>query len=132
MGDTGPAHQVGTFSGCVDDLHTGGILHVIHTRDSPVTWSASLYHIRLRSQVYSSLLEEFPESHGNTVDDEHCFSSTDRWPVGEDHTGVLDLKGGWEEHFPLVEFTYNNSFQASILMEPYEALYGRPCRSPIY
>ena len=44
---------------------------------------------------------------------------------------VLDLKGSWEEHFPLVEFAYNNSYQASIQMEPYEALYGRPCRSPI-
>ena len=44
---------------------------------------------------------------------------------------VLDLKGSWEEHLPLVEFTYNNSYQASIQMAPYEALYGRPCRSPI-
>ena len=44
---------------------------------------------------------------------------------------VLDLKGSWEEHFPLVEFAYNNSYQASIQMAPYEGLYGRPCRSPI-
>ena len=44
---------------------------------------------------------------------------------------VLDFKGSWEEHFPLVEFAYNNSYQASIQMAPYEALYGRPCRSPI-
>ena len=36
-----------------------------------------------------------------------------------------------EEHFPLVEFAYNNSYQASIQMAPYEALYGRPCRSPL-
>ena len=32
---------------------------------------------------------------------------------------------------PLVEFAYNNSFQASIQMAPFEALYGRPCRSPL-
>ena len=32
---------------------------------------------------------------------------------------------------PLVEFAYNNSYQASIQMAPYEALYGRPCRSSI-
>ena len=44
---------------------------------------------------------------------------------------VLDFKGSWEEHLPLVEFAYNNSYQASIQMEPYETLYGRPCRSPI-
>ena len=35
---------------------------------------------------------------------------------------VLDLKGTWEEHFPLVEFAYNNSYQASIQMASYEAL----------
>ena len=44
---------------------------------------------------------------------------------------VLNHKGSWEEHFPLVEFAYNNSYQASIQMAPYEALYERPCRSPI-
>ena len=44
---------------------------------------------------------------------------------------VLNHKGSWEEHFPLVEFTYNNTYQASIHMAPYEALYGRPCRSPL-
>ena len=44
---------------------------------------------------------------------------------------VLDYKGSWEEHLPLVEFTYNNTYQASIQMAPYEALYGRPYQSPI-
>ena len=44
---------------------------------------------------------------------------------------VLNHKGSWEEHFPLVEFAFKNSYQASIQMAPYEALYGRPCRSPI-
>ena len=44
---------------------------------------------------------------------------------------VLDHKGSWEEHLPLVEFAYNNIYQASRQMTPYEELYGRPCRSPI-
>ena len=44
---------------------------------------------------------------------------------------VLDHKGSWEEHLPLVKFAYTNSYQASIQMTPYEALYGRPYRSPI-
>ena len=44
---------------------------------------------------------------------------------------VLDLKGSWEEHLPLVDFANNNSYQASIQMTPYEALYRRPCQSPI-
>ena len=40
---------------------------------------------------------------------------------------VLDHKGRWEEHLPFVEFAYNNSYQGSIQMEPYKALYRRPC-----
>ena len=44
---------------------------------------------------------------------------------------VIDFKGSWDEHLPLVEFAYNNSYQASIKAAPYEALYGRKCRSPI-
>ena len=44
---------------------------------------------------------------------------------------VLDHKGRWEEHLPLVEFAYNNSYQASIQMASYEALYGRKCRSSL-
>ena len=43
---------------------------------------------------------------------------------------VLDFGGTWEDHLPLVEFAYNNSYQATIGMAPFEALYGRPCRSP--
>ena len=44
---------------------------------------------------------------------------------------VIDFKGSWDEHLPLVEFAYNNSYQASIKAAPYEVLYGRKCRSPI-
>ena len=46
-------------------------------RDSPNTWSASLYWVGQRSQVYDSLFEEFLEGHRDIVDDEHYFSSTD-------------------------------------------------------
>jgi len=45
---------------------------------------------------------------------------------------VLDFKGKWIKYLPLVEFAYNNSFQATIGMAPYKALYGRKCRSPLY
>ena len=41
---------------------------------------------------------------------------------------VMDFGGGWERYLPLAEFAYNNSYQASIQMEPFEALYGRRCR----
>src|SRR5436189_2357937 len=44
---------------------------------------------------------------------------------------VMDFGGSWEDHLHLVEFAYNNSYQASIGMALYEALYGRPRRSPL-
>ena len=44
---------------------------------------------------------------------------------------IMDFEGSWEDHLPLVEFAYNNSYHASIGMPPYEALYGRKCRSPM-
>jgi len=46
-------------------------------------------------------------------------------------TCILDHLGAWDEVLPLIEFTYNNSFHASIGMAPYEALYGRKCRTPL-
>ena len=45
---------------------------------------------------------------------------------------ILDRGGSWETILPLIEFAYNNSYQATINMAPYEALYGRKCRSPLY
>ncbi|GJV35169.1 putative reverse transcriptase domain-containing protein [Tanacetum coccineum] len=44
---------------------------------------------------------------------------------------VIYFGKGWERHLPLVEFSYNNNYYASIKAAPFEALYGRKCRSPI-
>ncbi|KAL4354549.1 hypothetical protein GQ457_06G017120 [Hibiscus cannabinus] len=44
---------------------------------------------------------------------------------------IIDFQGTWEKQLPLVEFAYNNNYQASIQMAPYEALYGRRCRTPV-
>ncbi|GJS06631.1 putative reverse transcriptase domain-containing protein [Tanacetum coccineum] len=44
---------------------------------------------------------------------------------------VIDFGKGWEKHLPLVEFSYNNSYHASIKAAPFEALYGQKCRSPV-
>ena len=45
---------------------------------------------------------------------------------------VLDFPGSWDMYISLKEFTYNNSYQLSFCMAPYEALYGRKCRTPIF
>ena len=44
---------------------------------------------------------------------------------------VLDFLGSWDRYIPLMEFSYNNSYQSSIGMAPSEALYGRRCGTPM-
>nr|GEV91918.1 putative reverse transcriptase domain-containing protein [Tanacetum cinerariifolium] len=44
---------------------------------------------------------------------------------------MIDFGKGWVKHLPLCEFSYNNSYHSSIKAAPYEALYGRKCRSPV-
>ena len=77
MGDSGPAHQVGSISNDADDLHT---------RDCPITWSVSIHSIGQGSKVHGKLLEEFPQGHGDVVDNEYYVSSIEKWSIKEDHT----------------------------------------------
>ncbi|GKA73414.1 putative reverse transcriptase domain-containing protein [Tanacetum coccineum] len=44
---------------------------------------------------------------------------------------AIDFRKGWVNHLPLVEFSYNNSYHASVKAAPFGALYGRKCRSPV-
>jgi hypothetical protein len=44
---------------------------------------------------------------------------------------VMENQGSWDKHLPLAEFSYNNSYQESLKMAPFEMLYGRWCRTPL-
>ncbi|GJX69671.1 putative reverse transcriptase domain-containing protein [Tanacetum coccineum] len=44
---------------------------------------------------------------------------------------VIDFEKGWDKHLPLIEFSYNNSYHASIKATQFEALCGKKCRSPV-
>ena len=44
---------------------------------------------------------------------------------------ALDYGSSWDDNLPYVEFSYNNSYQASLKMAHFEALYGRRCRTPL-
>ena len=78
MGYSGLTHQVGTFSGPADNLHTRGILQVVYIGDSTVAWSSSLHSIGSGSSVYGSVLEEFPEGH---VDHRYVGQRWERAPL---------------------------------------------------
>jgi hypothetical protein len=47
------------------------------------------------------------------------------------HVCVFNDGLKWDKHLPLAEFSYNNSYQETIKMSPFEALYGRPCHAPL-
>jgi hypothetical protein len=92
------------------------------------------------SQFTSKFWEKFHE----TMDTKLNFSSayhpqtdgqTERTnKILEDMLRACALKYGksWDKSLPYAEFLYNNSYQASIKMAPYEALYGRQCRTPLF
>ena len=44
---------------------------------------------------------------------------------------ALDYGSSWDDSLPYAEFSYKNSYQASLKMAPFEALYGRRCRTPL-
>jgi hypothetical protein len=44
---------------------------------------------------------------------------------------VLEHQGSWDKNLPWAEFSYNNSYQESLKMAPFEVLYGRQCRTPL-
>ena len=102
----------------MDDLRLGEILPVVHSRDSPATWSTSIHSVGYGPEVYGALLEEFPKGDGTQLTMSTAFhpqtdgQSERTIQVLKDmlRAYVLDHKGSWEEHLPLVEFTYNNSY----------------------
>ena len=91
------------------------------------------------SQFTSKFWESFQRSMGTTLKFSTAFhpqsdgQSERTIQTLEDmlRACTLDFGGNWVRHLHLVEFSYNNSYQASIGMAPFEALYGRKCRSPL-
>ena len=139
MGDSGPTHEVGTFSSRADDLMLerfcrlyiqeivllhGVPVSIVSDRDPRFTvhfWKSFQKAMGTRLTMSTTF---HPQTDGQSKRTIQVLEDMLR-------ACVLDHKGSWEEQLPLVEFSYNNSYHASIQMAPYEALYGRPCRSLI-
>ena len=105
MSYSGPTHQVGTFSGRTDDLHTGGILQVVYTGNSTVAWSSSLHNIGSDPRFTAQFLKSFQKAMGTQLSMSTAFhpqmdgQSERTIKILEDmlRACVLDLKGSWEE-----------------------------------
>ncbi|GKD59782.1 putative reverse transcriptase domain-containing protein [Tanacetum coccineum] len=100
--------------------------HFIPTRET--------YSMETLTRLY---IKEIVSQHGVPISiisdyDSHFMSRF--WQSLQSALGTqLDINfgKGWEKHLPLVEFSYNNSYHASIKAAPFEALYGQKCRSPV-
>lgn len=101
-----------------------------------VTWGSLGYHLNRASPFTPHFLKLFKKDRGtqvnlNTAYHQQVDGQEERTiQTLEDilRDFVMDFKGSWD-HLPLIEFTYNNNFFSSIHMAPYEALYGRRCKS---
>jgi hypothetical protein len=92
------------------------------------------------SQFTSKFWEKLQESMDTKLNFSSAYHPQTDWQtertnqILEDMLRACALKYGksWDKSLPYVEFSYNNSYQASIKMTPYEALYGRQCRTPLF
>ncbi|GJU54221.1 putative reverse transcriptase domain-containing protein [Tanacetum coccineum] len=107
------------------------INEAVHEGDSSKTWNTGVNH--LRSRVWKSLHESLGTQlnvstayHPQTDDQSERTIQTLKDML---RACVIDFGNGWDRHLPLVEFSYNNNYHTSIKAAPFEALYGRKCRS---
>lgn len=83
------------------------------------------------------IMEKFSRRTWHEIEYEYNFSPSNRWEIEKTiqtlqdmlRACVLDFGGNWDDHLCLVEFSYNNSYNASIGMPPYKMLYGRRYRT---
>ncbi|GJS00289.1 putative reverse transcriptase domain-containing protein [Tanacetum coccineum] len=97
---------------------------IISDRDSRFTsrfWQSMQEALRTRLDMSTAY---YPQTHGQS--ERTIQTLEDMLKVC-----VLDFEGSWDVHFLLVEFSYNNSYHSSVRCDPFEALYGRKCRSLI-
>nr|GEX28892.1 retrotransposon protein, putative, Ty3-gypsy subclass [Tanacetum cinerariifolium] len=104
-----------------------------------VDFVLGLLEPRVRHSIYIKILEDITRSLGKPTKFEHRLPPKDRWSKRENDSDsgghatsmCIDFGSSYDRHLPLVEFSYNNSYHASIKAAPFEALYGQKCRSPV-
>lgn len=120
-------------SNSADDLARLYIREIIRLHKVPIdivsdwdTWFTSIFWTRIQETIEVKLKFStafHPQTDGQVEQVNQVLEDILR-------ACVLDFKDSWDDYLPYVEFAYNNSFQVSIGMAPYEALYGCPCQAP--
>nr|GEZ49855.1 putative reverse transcriptase domain-containing protein [Tanacetum cinerariifolium] len=112
------------------DLELGAVVFALKM------WRHYLYEARKEDNFINEDLQGMINKLESRADGTLCLNNQSRIPCFDDlralimHESQLSKKG-WDKHLSLVEFSYNNSYHTSIKVAPFEALYGRKCRSPI-
>ncbi|XP_038896449.1 uncharacterized protein LOC120084708 [Benincasa hispida] len=109
-------------------------------RSHPVTWSPSINCFRSRPSFRLQVLEKFAESNGTQLNFSTAFHPQTDGQIERVNqileemlrACALNFTGAWDSQIHLIEFAYKNSYQATIGMEHFEALYGKKCRSSIH
>ncbi|GJZ11273.1 putative reverse transcriptase domain-containing protein [Tanacetum coccineum] len=102
------------------DLELGAVVFALIFRDTICTEQSKALGTRLdMSTAYHPQTDGLSERTIQTLEDML-------------RTCVIDFGNGWDRHLPLIEFSYNNSYLTSIKAAPFEAFYGRKCRSPVF
>jgi hypothetical protein len=105
-----------------------------------LAWYSKEDNIGQRHPVYLSLLVVATWSFGYTLEIQFSLSPAIDGQIERTNQILEDMfracalqdKLGWDKRLPYAEFSYNNSYQASLKMSPFEALYGRNCRTPLH
>nr|GEW45035.1 putative reverse transcriptase domain-containing protein [Tanacetum cinerariifolium] len=99
-------------------------ISIISDRDS---WSTSRFWQSMQKAL-ETRLDMSTAYHPQTDGQSECTIETLKDMM---RACVLEFEGSWDVHLPFVEFSYNNSYHSSVRFAPFEALYGKKCRSPI-
>jgi hypothetical protein len=139
LGSSGPIDQVSPLHTCQDQLQQCSIGRVVHVPDRLSSRCAKEDSVRQRNAVHLSFLvavawslaypSEFSSAYHPQTD-----GQTERTnQILEDmlRACALQDQSRWDKRLPYAEFSYNNSYQASLKMSPFQALYGRSCRTPL-
>jgi hypothetical protein len=121
--DYRPTNYTELYFNQIIQLH--GIPHTIVFDQGPqftARFSEHLHHLLGTKLVRSSAYH--PQTSGQTERVNQILEDMLR-------ACVISSKGSWEKWLPLADFLYNNSYQESINMAPFKALYGRKCRTPL-
>ena len=139
MGNCRPPDQVRALHSCENQLSTASVCRNLHSSDSTLAWGTKNHCIRYRLSIHCSILGALAQAVWDQPCAKLCLAPSDLqtdWASESNlrrHAESLCyiLQGFREKWLPLVKFSYNNSYQKSIKMAPFEALYGQKCRTPV-